>query len=88
MASLASGLKATDSFITLTLQKHLFREMKLSDTAVKNPEILKWIPLNKRYVPTGVGKIPINIFLLAALTVLHVSISLCAQKYQHIIRSL
>jgi hypothetical protein len=35
-----------------------------------------------------VGKIPINIFVLAALTVLHVSISLCAQKYQHIIRSL
>ncbi|KAF8812960.1 TPR-like protein [Phlegmacium glaucopus] len=56
MASLASGLKVTDSFITSTLQKHLFREMKLSDTAVKNPEILKWNPLNKRYAPTGQGK--------------------------------
>ena len=56
MASLASGLKVTDSFITSTLQKHLFREMKLSDTAVKNPDILKWIPLNKRYAPTGQGK--------------------------------
>ena len=30
--------------------------MKLSDTAVKNPDILKWIPLNKRYAPTGQGK--------------------------------
>jgi general transcription factor 3C polypeptide 3 (transcription factor C subunit 4) len=49
MASLASGLKVTDLFITSTLQKHFFREMKLSDTAVKNPDILKWIPLNKGY---------------------------------------
>jgi hypothetical protein len=35
-----------------------------------------------------VGKIPINIFVLAALMVLQVFISLCVQKYQHIIRSL
>lgn len=56
LASLASGLKVTDSFITSTLQKHLFREMKLSDTAVKNPDILKWNPLNKRYAATGQGK--------------------------------
>ena len=56
MASLASGLKVTDSFITSTLQKHLFREMKLSDTAVKNPDILKWNALNKRYAPTGQAK--------------------------------
>ena len=55
MASLASGLRNTDAFITSTLQKHLFREMKLSDTAVKNPEVLKWNPLNKRYAPTGQG---------------------------------
>ncbi|KDR78033.1 hypothetical protein GALMADRAFT_245006 [Galerina marginata CBS 339.88] len=56
VASLASGLRTTDAFITSTLQKHLFREMKLSDTAVKNPEILKWNPLNKRYAPTGQAK--------------------------------
>jgi len=55
MASLASGLRPTDAFITSTLQKHLFREMKLSDTAVKNPEVLRWNPLNKRYAPTGQG---------------------------------
>lgn len=53
IASLSSGLLPTDAFITSTLQKHLFREMKLSDTAVKNPELLKWNPLNKRYAPTG-----------------------------------
>ncbi|PPQ91090.1 hypothetical protein CVT25_013128 [Psilocybe cyanescens] len=56
MASLASGLRTTDAFITSTLQKHLFREMKLSDTAAKNPEVLKWNPLNKRYAPTGHSK--------------------------------
>lgn len=53
VASLSSGLLPTDAFITSTLQKHLFREMKLSDTAVKHPEMLKWNPLNKRYAPTG-----------------------------------
>jgi len=30
LASLVSGLRNTDAFITSTLQKHLFREMKLS----------------------------------------------------------
>ncbi|KAJ3569113.1 hypothetical protein NP233_g5266 [Leucocoprinus birnbaumii] len=53
LASLSSGLVPTDAFITSTLQKHLFREMKLSDTAVKHPETLKWNPLNKRYASTG-----------------------------------
>ncbi len=53
VASLSSGLLPTDAFITSTLQKHLFREMKLSDFAVKHPEMLKWNPLNKRYAPTG-----------------------------------
>ncbi|KAF9039723.1 hypothetical protein BJ165DRAFT_1530781 [Panaeolus papilionaceus] len=37
LASLASDLKLTNSFITSTLQKHFFREMKLSDTSMKNP---------------------------------------------------
>ncbi|KAF9032358.1 hypothetical protein BJ165DRAFT_1535052 [Panaeolus papilionaceus] len=53
LASLASGLKLTDNFITSTLQKHLFREMKLSDTAVKNPGILRWNGLNRRYAATA-----------------------------------
>jgi len=56
-ASLASGLRNTDAFITSTLQKHLFREMKLSDMAVKNPGNLRWNPLNKRYaLKGGTGK--------------------------------
>jgi general transcription factor 3C polypeptide 3 (transcription factor C subunit 4) len=33
-----------------TLQKHLFRELKLADTAVKNKESLRWNPLSRRYV--------------------------------------
>ena len=53
LASLCSGFVPTDSFITSTLQKHLYREMKLSDTAVRHPETLKWNPLNKRYAPNG-----------------------------------
>lgn len=57
MAALSSGLRPTDAFITSTLQKHLFREMKLADTAVKNPEVLRWNPLNKRYAPTAQAKV-------------------------------
>ncbi|TFK37274.1 hypothetical protein BDQ12DRAFT_736397 [Crucibulum laeve] len=56
MAALASGLRPTDAFITSTLQKHLFREMKLADTAVKNPEMLKWNPLNKRYALNSLSR--------------------------------
>jgi general transcription factor 3C polypeptide 3 (transcription factor C subunit 4) len=53
LAALSSGLRSTDAFITSTLQKHLFREMKLADTAVRTPEVLKWNALNKRYAPTS-----------------------------------
>ncbi|KAF5345552.1 hypothetical protein D9758_012000 [Tetrapyrgos nigripes] len=53
MASLSSGLRPTDSFITSTLQKFLFREMKLIDLATKNPEALKWNSVNKRYGLAG-----------------------------------
>ncbi|KAG5653250.1 hypothetical protein H0H81_001507 [Sphagnurus paluster] len=56
IAVLSSGLRPTDAFITSTLQKHLFREMKLADLAVKNPEVLRWNPLNKRYAPTAAVK--------------------------------
>lgn len=51
MASLSSGLRATDSFITSTLQKFFFREIKLNDIAVKNPELLKWNNALKRWAP-------------------------------------
>ena len=56
LASLSSGLRATDAFITSTLQKHLFREMKMADVAVKNPELLRWNPVNKRYALATQGK--------------------------------
>lgn len=49
LASLASGFRPTDSFIVSTLQKHLLRELKQNDVAVKSPELLKWIPNNRRY---------------------------------------
>ncbi|KAF8631751.1 hypothetical protein AX15_002207 [Amanita polypyramis BW_CC] len=58
LASLSSGLRATDAFITSTLQKHLFREMKMADAAVKNPELLRWNPVNKRYALATQGKSP------------------------------
>ncbi|KAM6492840.1 TPR-like protein [Amanita muscaria] len=56
LASLSSGLQATDAFISSTLQKHLFREMKTVDAAVKTPELLKWNPTNKRYALMTQGK--------------------------------
>ncbi|KAH7882558.1 hypothetical protein F5I97DRAFT_1906074 [Phlebopus sp. FC_14] len=49
MSSLASGLRATDSFISSTLQKHMLRELRLSDGAVKTPELLKWNNSSRRY---------------------------------------
>lgn len=52
MSSLSSGLRATDSFITSTLQKFFFREIKLNDVASKNPELLKWNNALKRWAPT------------------------------------
>ncbi|KAJ8082877.1 transcription factor TFIIIC subunit tfc4 [Marasmius tenuissimus] len=55
MASLSSGLKPTDSFITSTLQKFLFREMKLADAALNNPDSVRWNPLNKRWAPISGG---------------------------------
>ncbi|KAF9039809.1 hypothetical protein BJ165DRAFT_1494194 [Panaeolus papilionaceus] len=41
------------SFITLTPQKPLFRELTLSDTDVKNPGILRWNGLIRRYASTA-----------------------------------
>ncbi|KAI6048063.1 hypothetical protein EDC04DRAFT_2556141 [Pisolithus marmoratus] len=49
MSSLSNGLRATDSFISSTLQKHLFRELRLSDAAVRTPELLKWNSSSRRY---------------------------------------
>jgi general transcription factor 3C polypeptide 3 (transcription factor C subunit 4) len=43
-------LHPTDCFITSTLQKHIFREVKLTDAAVNNKDALRWNPLGKRWV--------------------------------------
>ncbi|KAL0945283.1 hypothetical protein HGRIS_000791 [Hohenbuehelia grisea] len=51
LASLASGLRPTDAFITSTLQKHMLREMKLSDAALKNPESLRYHAALRRWAP-------------------------------------
>lgn len=48
-ACLASGYRATDAFIASTLQKHLFREMRLYDTAVHNKDVLKWNTIPHRW---------------------------------------
>ncbi|KAG8215367.1 hypothetical protein J3R82DRAFT_8964 [Butyriboletus roseoflavus] len=49
LSSLASGLRPADSFISSTLQKHMLREVRLSDGALKTPELLKWNNSSQRY---------------------------------------
>jgi general transcription factor 3C polypeptide 3 (transcription factor C subunit 4) len=56
MGSLSSGLRPTDSFITSTLQKFLFREMKLSDAVINNPDSVRWNPVGKRWAPVAGSK--------------------------------
>ncbi|KAF9034941.1 hypothetical protein BJ165DRAFT_670558 [Panaeolus papilionaceus] len=48
-----SRAQLMDSFVMSTPQKHLFRELKLSDTAVKNPGILRWNGLSRQYAATA-----------------------------------
>ena len=57
LSFLSSGLRPTDAFITSTLQKHLFREIKLTDAAVNNPETLKWNAVTRRWGPVVPGRI-------------------------------
>lgn len=52
LASLGSGLGATDAFLASTLSKHMLRELKSYDTALKTPETLRWNNVTKRY---GIG---------------------------------
>jgi len=53
VASLGSGLQATDAFLASTLSKHLLRELKVADAAVKNKDALRWNPTLRRYGPVG-----------------------------------
>ncbi|KAL1745068.1 hypothetical protein HDZ31DRAFT_37197 [Schizophyllum fasciatum] len=54
LASLSSGLRPTDAFIRATLQKFLFREMKLRDAASTTPEQVRWVP-GRRWTHAGAG---------------------------------
>ncbi|OJA08708.1 hypothetical protein AZE42_08889 [Rhizopogon vesiculosus] len=49
LISIASGHHPTDAFVSSTLQKHALRELRLHDTAVKTPELLKWNVVGRRY---------------------------------------
>ena len=53
LASLGSGLRNTDAFLASTLTKHLLREVRANDAALRNPEALRWNPVNKRYGTGG-----------------------------------
>lgn len=56
LVSIASGHRPTDAFVSSTLQKHALRELRLHDTAVKNPELLKWNVVGRRYGLLSSGK--------------------------------
>ncbi|CAL1715852.1 unnamed protein product [Somion occarium] len=53
LASLGSGLRATDGFLVSTLSKHMLRELRTHAAALKNSDTLRWNPVSKRYAPVG-----------------------------------
>ncbi|KIY47854.1 TPR-like protein [Fistulina hepatica ATCC 64428] len=53
LATLSSGMRSTDAFIRSTLTKFMFREVKLSDVAVRHPEDLRYVKVHKRYSTTA-----------------------------------
>lgn len=55
VALTSGGIRSIDAFISKTFQKHLFRELKLSDTAITHPEAVKWQPMTRRFV-SSLGK--------------------------------
>lgn len=55
LASLGNGLRATDAFLASTLSKHLLREIKLADAALKKPDAIRWNTTLRRY-GLGTGK--------------------------------
>jgi general transcription factor 3C polypeptide 3 (transcription factor C subunit 4) len=56
-ASLAGTIRSADAFINTAFQKHILREIRIADAAVKNKDQLVWIPNKKRYgVPRRKGK--------------------------------
>ncbi|KAI0333808.1 TPR-like protein [Cubamyces sp. BRFM 1775] len=53
ISSLGSGLRATDAFLVSTLSKHLLRETRLADAAVRDPESLRYNTAQRRYGLVG-----------------------------------
>lgn len=53
LASLGGGLRPTDAFLASTLSKHLLREVRLADAAVKNRDGLRWNATLKRWGPSS-----------------------------------
>ncbi|EPS96052.1 hypothetical protein FOMPIDRAFT_1151328 [Fomitopsis schrenkii] len=49
LASLGNGLRATDAFLASTLSKHLLREIRLADAALKKPDAIRWNTTLRRY---------------------------------------
>ncbi|KAI0642215.1 TPR-like protein [Trametes meyenii] len=49
VSSLGNGLRATDAFLVSTLSKHLLRETRLADAAVKDPDSLRFNVTQRRY---------------------------------------
>lgn len=57
VSSLGSGLRATDAFLVSTLSKHLLRECRLADAAVREPESLRFNNAQRRWnFPGSAGK--------------------------------
>ncbi|KAI0664249.1 TPR-like protein [Cubamyces menziesii] len=53
ISSLGSGLRATDAFLVSTLSKHLLRETRLADAAVRDPDSLRYNTAQRRYGLVG-----------------------------------
>jgi general transcription factor 3C polypeptide 3 (transcription factor C subunit 4) len=55
--SLAGNIRnSADAFINTALQKHIFRELRIIDTAIKKPDALIWFSLRSRWILSKKGK--------------------------------
>jgi general transcription factor 3C polypeptide 3 (transcription factor C subunit 4) len=48
-ASLAGSMRAADAFIDTALQKHIFRELRIVESALAQPDALRWAPSKKKW---------------------------------------
>lgn len=49
LASISSGIYNTDAFLSTTLQKHILRELRTSEAALKSKETMKWSAARRRW---------------------------------------